>query len=139
MLGPLLFILYTHEIWFGLENTLVAYADDATLLVDVPSPDMRSVIPDSLYRDLAKISEWCRSGLCGMEINPNKAQSMIVRRSRNFQPQHLDLFIDNVPLSTNDLKILKLILAESSLLSLIFLFHVISRKLVWLWKSLNFW
>ena len=79
---------------------LVAYADDATLLAVVPSPDMRSVISDSLNRDLAKISNWCR--LWGIKMNPNKAQSMIVSRSRTLQPQHPDLFIDNVPLTTSD-------------------------------------
>ena len=57
MLGPLLFILYTHDMWFGLENMLVAYADDAPLLAVVPSSDKRSVISNSLNRDLAKISE----------------------------------------------------------------------------------
>ena len=36
VLGPLLFILYTHDMWFGLENMLVAYVDDATLLAVVP-------------------------------------------------------------------------------------------------------
>ena len=35
VLGPLLFILYTHDMWFGLENMLVSYADDATLLAHV--------------------------------------------------------------------------------------------------------
>ena len=30
VLGPLLFILFIHDIWFGLENMLV-YVDDATL------------------------------------------------------------------------------------------------------------
>ena len=57
VLGPLLFILYTHDMWFGLENMLVAYADDGTLLAVVPSPDMISLILDSLNRDLAGISE----------------------------------------------------------------------------------
>ena len=60
VLVPLLFTLYTHDMWFGIENMLVAYADDATLLAVVPSPNMRSVISESLNRDLAKISEWCR-------------------------------------------------------------------------------
>ena len=100
VLGPLLFILYTHDMWFGLENMLVAYADDATLLAVVPSSDKRSVISNSLNRDLAKISEWCR--MWGMKMNPNKTQSMIVSRSRTLQPQHPDLFIDNVPLTTSD-------------------------------------
>ena len=34
--------------WFRLENRFVAYADDATLLADVPSSDMRSGIFDSI-------------------------------------------------------------------------------------------
>ena len=39
VLDPLLFILYTHDMWFGLENMLVAFAGDATLVAVVPSPD----------------------------------------------------------------------------------------------------
>ena len=46
--GPLLFILYAHDMWFGLENKLVAYADDATLFASVPSPAHRPVIAESL-------------------------------------------------------------------------------------------
>ena len=80
-LALLLFILYTHDMWFGLENKLVAYADDATLLAVVPSPDMRPSVSESLNRDLAKINEWCQ--WWGMKMNPRKTQSMIVSRSRN--------------------------------------------------------
>ena len=58
MLDSLISILYTHDMWFEIENMLPAYADDATLLAVVPSPDMRSVVSDSLNGDLAKISEW---------------------------------------------------------------------------------
>ena len=54
VLGPLLFILYTHDTWFGLEYMLVAYPDDGTLLAVETSPDMRSVISDLLNRDIAK-------------------------------------------------------------------------------------
>ena len=32
VLGPLLFILHTHNLWFGLENMLVVYTDITTLL-----------------------------------------------------------------------------------------------------------
>ena len=35
-------------------------------------------------------------------MNPNKTQSMIVCRSRTLQPQHPDLFIDNLHLITSD-------------------------------------
>ena len=42
--------------WFGLENMLVSYADDATLLACIPSPNMRSDVTESLNRDLSKIN-----------------------------------------------------------------------------------
>ena len=48
VLGPLLFILYTIDMWFGLENMLVSYADDTTLLAHIPSPNMRSNVTESL-------------------------------------------------------------------------------------------
>ena len=67
-LGTLLFILYTHDMWFGLENILVSYADDATLLARIPSPNMRSNVAESLNRDLSKISRWCN--LWGHEAEP---------------------------------------------------------------------
>ena len=109
VLGPLLFILYTHDMWFGLENKLVAYADDATLLASVPSPDRRPDVAESLNRDLARISAWCKSW--GMKLNARKTQSMVVSRSRTLAPLHPDLLIDNVPLTTcNCFKILGVIL-----------------------------
>ena len=56
VLGSLLFILYTSNMWSALENRLVAYADDATLFASVLSPHMWLFIAESLNRDLAKIS-----------------------------------------------------------------------------------
>ena len=44
---------------------LVAYVDDATLLTVAPSSDTTYVISDSLNKDLANISEWCK--LWGMK------------------------------------------------------------------------
>ena len=38
VLGPLLFILYTSEMFVLVENRLYAYADDATLLAVVHKP-----------------------------------------------------------------------------------------------------
>ena len=98
VLGPLLFILYTHDMWIGLENQLVAYADDATLIAVIPSPHHRHLVSESLNRDLAKIYDWC--SLWGMKLNANKTQSMIVSRSRTVYPNHRDLFINNVVLTT---------------------------------------
>ena len=70
--------------WTGLENQVIAYADDATLIAVVPSPDQRQLVSDSLNRDLAKVNDWCK--LWGMELKPNKTQSMIVSRSRTLIP-----------------------------------------------------
>ena len=84
--------------WIGLENQLIAYADDATLLAVIPSPAQRRMVSESLNRDLAKINDWCK--LWGMKLNANKTQSMIVSRSRTLVPNHPDLSIDNVILQT---------------------------------------
>ena len=52
VLGPLLFLLYTWELFSILENELIGYADDSTLMAAVPSPEC-------LKRDFGKVSEWC--------------------------------------------------------------------------------
>ena len=39
--GPLLFLLYTSELFSILENKLIGYADDSTLMAVVPSPGAR--------------------------------------------------------------------------------------------------
>ena len=100
VLGPLLFIWYTHDTWFGLENKLVSYADDATLLARIPSPNMRSDVTESLNRDLSKISTLCN--LWGMRLNPSKTQSMIVSRSRTVFPPHPDLLVGSTSLNSCD-------------------------------------
>ena len=48
----LLFILFTHDIWFGLEDERVLYTGDSTLLAFIPSPNMSYVL-QSFYRDLS--------------------------------------------------------------------------------------
>ena len=55
VLDPLLFILYTHDMGFGMENMFVSYADDATLIARIPSSNMRSDVTESLNRDPSKI------------------------------------------------------------------------------------
>ena len=50
ILGPLLFLQYTSELFSILENKLISYADDATLMAVVPSPGWHPLIvpsPDS--------------------------------------------------------------------------------------------
>ena len=38
VLCPLLFLLYTSDLFSNLENKLIVYADDSTLIAVVPSP-----------------------------------------------------------------------------------------------------
>ena len=52
VVGPLLFILCTSDMWCGLDNKLVAYADDTTLYGIVNSPGDRVRVADSMNRDL---------------------------------------------------------------------------------------
>ena len=67
VLGPLLFLLYTSELFSILENKLMSYADDSTLMAVVQSPGVRVAVVESLIRDLARVSEWC--DLWGMKLN----------------------------------------------------------------------
>ena len=70
VLGPLLFLLYTSELFLILENKLICYADDSTLMAVVPSPGVRVAVAESLIHDLGRVSEWCE--LCGMKLNASK-------------------------------------------------------------------
>ena len=97
VIGTLFFILYTYDIWFRLENIPVSYADDATLLAHIPSPNKRSYVTESLNRDLSKISTWCN--LWGVKLNPKKTQSIIVGRSWAISSPHPDLIIGNTSLN----------------------------------------
>ena len=74
VLGSLLFLVYTSELSEILENTLVTYAGDSTLLATVPSPAERVNIGESLNRDLTRISEWCMRW--GMLVNARKTKAI---------------------------------------------------------------
>ena len=59
VLGPLLFLLYTSDLFYILKNKLIGYADDSILVAVVPSPGVRVAVAESLIRDLGRVSEWC--------------------------------------------------------------------------------
>ena len=84
VLSPSLFLLYTSELFFILENKLIGYADDTTLMAVVPSPGVRVTVAESMIRDLGRVSEWC--DLCGMKLNASKTKTMIAPRSRTMHP-----------------------------------------------------
>ena len=68
-----------------MENKLIGYADDSTLIAVVPSPGLRVAVAESLSRDLVNVSAWC--DLWGMKLNASKTNTMIVSRSRTMHPQ----------------------------------------------------
>ena len=84
VVGPLLFLLYTSELFSILENMLIGYVDDSTLIAVVPSSGVRVAVAESLSRDLMKVSEWC--DLWGMKLNATKTKTIIVSRSRTMHP-----------------------------------------------------
>ena len=81
---PLLLLLYTSDFFSILENKLIVYADDSTLMAVVPSPSVRVTVAESLIHDLGRVSEWC--DLWGIKLNASKTNTMIVSRSRTMHP-----------------------------------------------------
>ena len=78
VLGPLLFLLYTSELFPILENKLIGYADDSILMAVVPSPSVRITVAESLIRDLGRVTEWCDQW--GIKLTARKTKTMIVSR-----------------------------------------------------------
>ena len=64
-----------------MENKLISYADDCTLLLVVPSTFIRVTVAESLDCDIGKASEWC--DLLGMKLDASKTKIIIVFRSHN--------------------------------------------------------
>ena len=75
VLGWLVFILYTAEMWNDFENKIILYADDTILYTEVASLSDRINVVDSLNRDLFQIQSWC--SMWGMKLNPFKTHSII--------------------------------------------------------------
>ena len=82
--GPLLFLLYISELFLILENKLISYADDSTLMAVVPSPGVRVTVAESLIRQLGRVNEWC--DLWGMKLNVSKTKTVVVSRSHTMHP-----------------------------------------------------
>ena len=96
VLGPLLFLLYIADLPRLLQNELVGYADDSTLLCRIPHPRDRSSVAASLNDDLA--------------VNPSKTRGMLISRSRTVESLFPDLLIDgSVVEMVSELKILGVI------------------------------
>ena len=59
VLGQLLFLLCASVLFSILENKLIGYADDSTLMAVVPSPGVRVTVAESLICDFGRVNEWC--------------------------------------------------------------------------------
>ena len=59
VLGPNLVLFSTAEVFSIVENKLLGYADDSTLVADVPSPCETVAVSESMNRDLNRVSMWC--------------------------------------------------------------------------------
>ena len=73
VLGPLLFILYTSQMFELVEHWLYAYADDSIQLAVFRKPADRPAVAASLNRDLDRNQE-LRNYSC-MKFNPNKTKA----------------------------------------------------------------
>ena len=85
VLGPLLFLLYTSVLLSILEDKLIGYVNDSTLMAVVSSPGVRVTVAESRIRDLGRVSEWC--DLFRMKLNASKTKTMIVSRSHTIHSQ----------------------------------------------------
>ena len=100
VLGPLLLIHYTSERFSILENKLIGYADDSTLMAVVPSRGVRVTVAKPLISDLGRVGEWC--DLLGMKLNVSKTKTTIIFWSRRMHPQSPPLTIDGTVLMEFD-------------------------------------
>ena len=95
-----MFLLYTSKLFSILENKLIGYADDSTLMALVLSPGIRVAVAESLIHDLGRVSEWC--DLSGLKLNANKTKTIKVSRSRTMHPQSPPLLIGSTVLKESD-------------------------------------
>ena len=83
-----------------MENKLIGYADDSTLMAVVPFPGVRVAVAESLICDLGRVSEWC--DLLGRKLNASKTKTMIVSRSSTMHLQSPPLTIGRTVLKESD-------------------------------------
>ena len=81
VLEQLLFIIFTDDMWSGLENNMIVYVDDCTSYTTIKSPVDRFVITEFLNLDL------------GIYLNPSKSTSIVFDLSKTLNLPNPDLVI----------------------------------------------
>ena len=89
VLGPLLFTLYSSELFHIVGNHIVGYADDTMIYAVIPRPLSHPQVMKSLNQNLAAINSWCLEW--HMMLNPNKTKSMVFSRFRTIASGYGDL------------------------------------------------
>ena len=87
VLGPLLFILYTSELFHIVGNHIVGYADDRMIY---------TVVMESVNQNLAGINSWCFK--LHMRLNLKKTKSMVVSRFQTIALGYGDLTLGGTEL-----------------------------------------
>ena len=85
---PLLFILYTSELFCLVGNHTLSYTDNTKVNAAIPRRLSRPRVMESLNQDLGAKYFWCLKG--HMRLNPEKTKSMVVSRSRTYAPGYGD-------------------------------------------------
>ena len=80
ILGPLLFLIYIHDIVNEIQCVIKSFAADTSLYIIVENPALAAA---SLNIDLSYISNWAVDWL--VDFHPTKSESMIISRS-TFRP-----------------------------------------------------
>ena len=79
VLGSLLFILYTTNLFHIVESHIMDCADETTIYAVIYRSLSRRQVMESLNQDLAAINPWCLKWY--MRLNPKKTKSIVVSRS----------------------------------------------------------
>ena len=100
MFGPVIIPNVHFGAFSILENNLLGYADDSTLMAVVPLSGVRVAVAESLIRDLGRVSEYCE--IWGMKLNASKTETMIVSRHLTMHPQSPSVTISGTMLKESD-------------------------------------
>ena len=72
VLGPLLFLIFTNDLYMHLENCgCILFADDTTIYI---SHENLTYINHCIENDLSIVSDWFKANL--LSLNPNKTVAM---------------------------------------------------------------
>ena len=93
VLGPLLFLIYIHDIVENINACIRLFADDTSLYLIVENPIEAA---EKLNSDLAKVHAWASKWL--VTFNPSKTESLIFSRKLN-KPYHPPVYMSEQPIT----------------------------------------